>query len=364
MSFYMRVVYLSRQFNHSGLAVFDALSQSDRFDVMAVVVPPVRDSQHSMRRLNRPLTAWWEKLRYWWDSARTGARRLRFEESILRRARREGIPVLEISSLKEETGWQHLEELKPDLIVLGGGWPELLPPEVIDLAPLGAVNTHPSLLPAYRGTDVHRWQIRDGVRVSGISVHYLDRDFDTGPVLGQVEVEIRPGDTPQDLSRRTSQAAGPLVLSVLDRIARAAPQRVEVSTQPAGGSDLFPRWPWADDEFIAIDPGGSAREVERLVLACSQESFRHDGPWIWIGSRQFVVRTAEIRAPVAEVQPGTLVIRGGWPVLQCGDEAVILRRLQERGPVPMRSRSVSGRRFARNVIGRSNYISLTEGNGR
>ena len=90
MSFYMRVVYLSRQFNHSGLAVFDALSQSDRFDVMAVVVPPVRDSQQSMRRLNCPLTAWWEKLRYWLDSARTGARRLRFEESILRRARREG----------------------------------------------------------------------------------------------------------------------------------------------------------------------------------------------------------------------------------------------------------------------------------
>jgi len=360
----MRIVYLSRQFNHSGLAVFDALSQNDRFNVVAVVVPPVRDSQRSMRRLNRPLTAWWEKLRYWWDSARTGACRLRFEESILRRARRVGIPVLEISSLKEETSWQYFEDLKPDLVVVGGGWPELLPPEVIDLAPLGAINTHPSLLPAYRGTDVHRWQIRDGVSVSGITVHYLDRDFDTGPVLGQVEVEIRPGDTPQDLSRRTSQVAGPLVLSVVDRIARAAPQRVEVSIQPVGGSDLFPRWPWADDEFIAIDPGVSAREVERLVLACTQESFRYDGPWIWIGSRQFVVRAAEIRAPVAEVQPGTLVIRGGWPVLQCGDDAVILRRLQERGPVPMRSRSVSGRRFARNVIGRSNYISLTEGSGR
>ena len=60
----MRVVYLSRQFNHSGLAVFDALSQNDRFNVVAVVVPPVRASPRSMRRLNRPLTAWWEKLRY------------------------------------------------------------------------------------------------------------------------------------------------------------------------------------------------------------------------------------------------------------------------------------------------------------
>ena len=350
----MRIVYFSRQFNRGGLAILDSLIESQRFDVVALVVPPIPSSQRALRRLNHPLTAWWEKLRYWSVCALTGARRLRFEDSIHQRARGVGIPVLEIPSLKDEKKWRLLKGYEPDLLVLGGGWPELLPSGVIAIAPLGAISAHPSLLPAYRGSDVHRWQIRDGVSVSGTTIHYLDSNFDTGPILGQVEVGVLPDDTPQDLFRRISQVAGPLMLSVLDRIARSAPGRVKVAPQPDSGSESLPKWPWGNADFLTIDPRVSARELERFVRACAQESFNYDGPWIRIGSQQFIVRICEVGPRVAGARPGVVVLRDGWPVLQCGDEAVVLRQLQKRGPAAMSFRSVSGRSLARREIRQPN----------
>src|SRR6056297_1546068 len=147
----MRIVYLSRQFNRSGYSVLDALIHSRACEIAAVVVPPLRCSQRSMARLDRPSIAWLERSRYRLACARQGARPIRVEGSIRRIAERAGVPGEVLPSLKEESGRERLAQHKPELLVLGGGWPELLPAEVFALAPLGAVNTHPSLLPAYRG---------------------------------------------------------------------------------------------------------------------------------------------------------------------------------------------------------------------
>lgn len=64
------------------------------------------------------------------------------------------------------------------------------------------VNTHPSLLPKYKGLDTHARAIAAGDSHGGCSVHIVTPELDAGPVLGQTAVAILPDDTPDSLSRR------------------------------------------------------------------------------------------------------------------------------------------------------------------
>jgi phosphoribosylglycinamide formyltransferase-1 len=64
------------------------------------------------------------------------------------------------------------------------------------------INIHPSLLPKYKGLDTHQRAIDAGDAVAGCSVHIVTEELDGGEVLGQAEVPILPGDTPDSLAER------------------------------------------------------------------------------------------------------------------------------------------------------------------
>jgi phosphoribosylglycinamide formyltransferase 1 len=68
------------------------------------------------------------------------------------------------------------------------------------------VNIHPSLLPKYRGLDTHARAIEAGDPVSGCSVHIVTEELDAGEVLGQAEVSVERGDTPESLEQRVLAA--------------------------------------------------------------------------------------------------------------------------------------------------------------
>jgi phosphoribosylglycinamide formyltransferase-1 len=79
------------------------------------------------------------------------------------------------------------------------------------------INIHPSLLPKYRGLDTHRRAIEAGDDISGCSVHIVTEELDAGTILGQSEVPIMPGDTPQSLEQRVLAAEHRLYPEVLAR---------------------------------------------------------------------------------------------------------------------------------------------------
>jgi phosphoribosylglycinamide formyltransferase-1 len=68
------------------------------------------------------------------------------------------------------------------------------------------LNIHPSLLPKYKGLDTHARAIAAGDTVAGCSVHIVTEELDAGAVLGQAEVPILPGDTPDTLAARVLEA--------------------------------------------------------------------------------------------------------------------------------------------------------------
>ncbi|QNQ11942.1 phosphoribosylglycinamide formyltransferase [Sphingomonas alpina] len=83
------------------------------------------------------------------------------------------------------------------------------------------VNIHPSLLPKYKGLDTHARAIDAGDTVAGCSVHIVTEELDAGEVLGQAEVPILPGDTPDRLAERVLAAEHRLYPQVLaDFVAR------------------------------------------------------------------------------------------------------------------------------------------------
>ena len=87
-------------------------------------------------------------------------------------------------------------------LVCLGGYMRLLSPGFIHAFPDRIVNIHPSLLPAFPGLDAQKQAIEHGARISGCTVHYVDEGLDSGAIILQKTVEVRPDDTVETLSAR------------------------------------------------------------------------------------------------------------------------------------------------------------------
>lgn len=136
----------------------------------------------------------------------------------LERARKAGIPAFCISPKDyEDRGAFHkallgkVRELAPDLIVLAG-YLVTIPAEMIEAYKNRIINIHPSLIPAfcgvgYYGLKVHEGALARGVRISGATVHFVDAGTDTGPIIFQKAVLVKPDDTPKTLQQRIMEEA-------------------------------------------------------------------------------------------------------------------------------------------------------------
>lgn len=90
--------------------------------------------------------------------------------------------------------FSRLQALAPDLILVHS-YSMLLPPEVLALPRLGAINIHGALLPYYRGCNPIQWALCNNEGVTGVTMHYMDAGFDTGDIIAQQTVPIHFDDT-------------------------------------------------------------------------------------------------------------------------------------------------------------------------
>jgi methionyl-tRNA formyltransferase len=123
-----------------------------------------------------------------------------------------GVPVLEVSGLRQAEVVAALAGTRPDLLVVAC-FPWRLPPAVRSLAPRGGLNVHPSLLPAGRGPEPVFWTLRRGERWTGATVHRLDDRLDAGPIVAQERVPVPEGVRAPDLERELAELGGRLLVS-------------------------------------------------------------------------------------------------------------------------------------------------------
>ena len=104
-----------------------------------------------------------------------------------------------------------VKSYNPDLIVLAG-FLVVIPEQMIDEYENRIINIHPSLIPSFCGTGyyglkVHEAALQRGVKITGATVHYVDKGTDTGPIIMQKAVMVEEGDTPKTLQQIVMEEA-------------------------------------------------------------------------------------------------------------------------------------------------------------
>jgi phosphoribosylglycinamide formyltransferase-1 len=142
----------------------------------------------------------------------------------LQRAADMGVPVAAVDHRpfgKDRSGFEAavldpLLAAKPDVICLAG-FMRILTPEFIRRFEGRMLNIHPSLLPKYPGLHTHQRALDAGDAEAGCSVHEVTAELDAGPILGQAQVPVLPGDTADTLSARVLVQEHALYPAVLRR---------------------------------------------------------------------------------------------------------------------------------------------------
>jgi phosphoribosylglycinamide formyltransferase-1 len=94
-----------------------------------------------------------------------------------------------------------LRERRVSLVCLAG-FMRVLGPAFCEAFPNAVLNIHPSLLPAFPGTHAPRQALEHGVRISGVTVHFVSPELDAGPIVMQAAVPVEPDDTEDTLAAR------------------------------------------------------------------------------------------------------------------------------------------------------------------
>lgn len=114
---------------------------------------------------------------------------------------------------------EHLHAADIDLVVLAG-FMRILSPWFVQHYLGRIINTHPSLLPAFVGKDAPAQAIAAGVKVSGVTVHFVDDSLDGGPIIAQQCVHVQPTDTAATLHQRIQREEHALLPRVVRALAR------------------------------------------------------------------------------------------------------------------------------------------------
>ena len=155
------------------------------------------------------------------------------------------LPTYQIGNLDALATVTLVEDIAPDLIVVAC-FPRLIPRVVYQRAHLGAVNIHPSLLPAHRGPDPLFWIMRDGGIGCGVTVHALADRFDRGDILAQQSIPYPDGARESELESILAQAGADLTRSVLDAITTGTQNRMQQDEPHA----TYESWPTGRDYVL------------------------------------------------------------------------------------------------------------------
>lgn len=153
----------------------------------------------------------------------------------LERARLASIPAVHVDRKAFETAAAYNEAIRDALLsngvtpqsglVVMAGYMRLLGTQVLDAFPMRVVNLHPALLPSFPGAHAIEDALAYGVKVTGVTVHFADAEFDRGPIIAQVPVKVFEDDTAETLAERIHEVEHIALPAAIELVARG---RVEV----------------------------------------------------------------------------------------------------------------------------------------
>jgi methionyl-tRNA formyltransferase len=243
-----------------------------------------------------------------------------FRDAIgLRRARRllGDDRVLVKPSVKDRALLERVRALEPDLLV-SWFWTTRLPISLIRAARLGGIGAHPSLLPRHRGPDPTYWAIASGDTETGVTVHRLEEEYDTGEILAQERIAIDPAWNAWKLAKALDRPSLRLLRATVARFARGDEVK-GLAQDPA----LATQAPFIDDEACAIRWSQPTDRVLRHIRALAPSP----GAWTEVDGALVIVTEARAATDFPKaMEPGEGAARDGVAVVRTEDGAVALLR--------------------------------------
>jgi methionyl-tRNA formyltransferase len=170
-------------------------------------------------------------------------------------ARQHGVPVIESANVNRLETLAWIEALSPSLIA-SVYLNQRIGRDLLNLTGCRTINIHPALLPRHRGLFPYFWVLADSETETGVTVHYVEEEFDTGAILAQERLAVMPTDTIQSLSYRSALVGGPLLVRAVDAVAAGAsgvPQSApEASYHSWPTHDAYVRFRQAGRKFGGI----------------------------------------------------------------------------------------------------------------
>jgi methionyl-tRNA formyltransferase len=231
-----------------------------------------------------------------------------------------GLQVFQPETLKDGAAHARIAAARADCLVVAA-YGLILPQPVLELAPLGALNIHASLLPRWRGAAPIQRALLAGDAKTGISIMQMEAGLDAGPVLAQRELPIALDDDAQTLHDKLAALGAEMIVVALQEAARGRSRAAEV--QAAAGVTYAHKIGKAD---TVVDWKAPAAQIERAVRALrpapgASTLLRGTALKLW-------------RASVVDAQgaPGTVLdASAAGIVVACGDAALRVTELQRAG---------------------------------
>lgn len=175
-------------------------------------------------------------------------------------ALRHNIEVFQPQSLKDDSVYDLILSLKPELIAVVA-YGKILPKRILEIPPKGCINVHGSLLPKYRGAAPIQRSILNGEETTGVTTMYMGEGLDTGDILLKEETLIGENETAQELFERLSVMGARLLVDTIDNLDTITVQKQDDS--------LATYAHMIDRSLCPIDWNKSAREIHNKVRALS-----------------------------------------------------------------------------------------------
>jgi methionyl-tRNA formyltransferase len=233
-----------------------------------------------------------------------------------------GVPVYQPEKIKSDATFDFFSRIKPDIVVIIA-YGQIISPRLLEVAPLGWVNLHGSLLPQYRGAAPINWAIVNGETRTGVTTMQVEAGLDTGPVLLKREVDIGPDETGPELAARLADVGAPLVVETLRGL-----QLGQLKGQPQDNSQAtFAHLLKKEDG--RIDWSQAADVVYNRIRGLQPwpgafTTFRGKTCHIWgRPSAEGVDFAAPRMMPAVPIPPGAIVARGGEVFVACGSGTVL-----------------------------------------
>ena len=174
-----------------------------------------------------------------------------------------GIPLLPLDALSEDGAFEAAARIRPDLLVTAC-FPRILGERWLTLAPLGALNLHPSRLPAYRGPSPLFWQFRNGEERMGITLHRAVAAVDAGPVLETDEIPVAAGASASEVNAALARRGAAL-------LARAVRHVETGALRESGQDEARATWfGWPDESAFRIPTSWTAERAFRFMRGVAE----------------------------------------------------------------------------------------------